>query len=102
MSTNNSPPPEAIARAETEAWKEGLFAGLTSGLASGMIGAKFMKFGRYQIIMSTLVTSVLSGYYFTQAFKETNMKQLQAEFEKQQAEKLRDLKKAGELSTVSM
>ncbi|KAF9026624.1 hypothetical protein BDZ89DRAFT_1113748 [Hymenopellis radicata] len=99
MSSNNSPPPEAIGRAETESWKEGLFAGLTSGLASGVIGAKFMKLGRYQIIVSTVVTSALSGYYFTQAFKETNMKQLQAEFEKQQAEKLQHMKRAGQLST---
>ncbi|KAG7439542.1 uncharacterized protein BT62DRAFT_700828 [Guyanagaster necrorhizus] len=95
MDAGNPPPADAVQRATTEGRKEGLFAGLTSALASGLIGAKFMGLNRNKTIITIVlfffaVTGGLSGYYFTEAFTQTALKQLQVEWEKRQKEPSHD------------
>ncbi|KAK0475157.1 hypothetical protein IW261DRAFT_1422479 [Armillaria novae-zelandiae] len=96
------PPADAVERATTEGRKEGLFAGLTSALASGespscppvlaadsrlgLIGAKFMGLNRNKTVVTIVLSGALSGYYFTEAFTQTALKQLQVEWEKRQKE----------------
>ncbi|KAF8661325.1 hypothetical protein AX16_001421 [Volvariella volvacea WC 439] len=69
-------PPDAVERVTTEAQKEGVFAGLTSGLASG---SRFMGFNRNKTLLCGVLSGVLAGYLFTQAFTDTALAQLRAE-----------------------
>ncbi|KAF9042254.1 hypothetical protein BJ165DRAFT_260600 [Panaeolus papilionaceus] len=71
--------PEAVERVTTESRKEGVFAGLTSGLASVIIGQRLFGFKRNLALVSGVVGGVLSGYIFTQAFKDTAVTKLHAE-----------------------
>ncbi|KAK7461311.1 hypothetical protein VKT23_008490 [Stygiomarasmius scandens] len=75
-------PADAVARAKTEAQKEGVFAGLTSALASALIGAKAFGFKRYPTLVCGAITGVISGYLFTEAFHETHLARLQREAQK--------------------
>ncbi|KAF6758828.1 hypothetical protein DFP72DRAFT_1064344 [Ephemerocybe angulata] len=68
-----------VSKALTEAKKEGVFAGLTGGLASAVIGGRLLKFNRNTTIFCGVVSGVLSGYYFAQAFRTTAIAQLRAE-----------------------
>ncbi|PBK64139.1 hypothetical protein ARMSODRAFT_962282 [Armillaria solidipes] len=86
MDAGIPPPADAVERAKTEGRKEGLFAGLTSALASGLIGAKFMGLNRNKTVVTIVLSGALSGYYFTEAFTQTALKQLQVEWEKRQKE----------------
>ncbi|KAK0232661.1 hypothetical protein IW262DRAFT_1451130 [Armillaria fumosa] len=72
------PPADAVERAKTEGRKEGLFAGL--------IGAKLMGLNRNKTVVTIVLSGALSGYYFTEAFTQTALKQLQVEWEKRQKE----------------
>ncbi|KAF8957066.1 hypothetical protein BDZ97DRAFT_1848259 [Flammula alnicola] len=72
-------PPDAVERVTLEARKEGVFAGLTSGLASALIGARLFGFKRNTALFCGVLSGVLSGYLFTQAFRDTAMAQLHAE-----------------------
>ncbi|KAJ7585354.1 hypothetical protein C8J56DRAFT_946502 [Mycena floridula] len=60
-----------------ESRKEGVFAGLTSALASALIGSKFLRFTRTQTLVCGVLTGILSGYYFTEAFTASNMAKLE-------------------------
>ncbi|KAK0207834.1 hypothetical protein DFS33DRAFT_380641 [Desarmillaria ectypa] len=90
MDAGNPPPADAVERANTEGRKEGLFAGLTSALASGLIGAKLMGLNRSKTVVTIVLSGALSGYYFTEAFTQTALKQLQVEWEKRQKEPSQD------------
>ncbi|KLO17554.1 hypothetical protein SCHPADRAFT_900482 [Schizopora paradoxa] len=59
---------ETVADCSKASKKEGAFAGLTSGLLGGLIGNRFLRFTRNQTILCGILTSVASGYLFTQAF----------------------------------
>lgn len=78
-------PPDAENRVILEARKEGVFAGLTSGLASAVIGSRLMRFSRNTTIFCGVLTGLLSGYLFTQAFTDTATAQLRAEQTRQTA-----------------
>ncbi|KAJ3508046.1 hypothetical protein NMY22_g16739 [Coprinellus aureogranulatus] len=84
-----------VEKALTEARKEGVFAGLTGGLASGIsshcaarsrlkllpavIGGRLLKFNRNTTLFCGVLSGVLSGYYFAEAFRNTAIAQLRAE-----------------------
>lgn len=72
-------PSDARERVSNEARKEGIFAGLTSGLASALIGSRLMGFNRNKTLVCGVLSGVLAGYYFTQAFTSTALAQLRAE-----------------------
>ncbi|KAF8179158.1 hypothetical protein BJ912DRAFT_983219 [Pholiota molesta] len=72
-------PSDAIERVTTEARKEGVFAGLTSGLASAVIGSRLFGFKRNTTLFCGVLTGLLSGYLFTQAFQESAIAQVAAE-----------------------
>ncbi|KAH7906955.1 hypothetical protein BJ138DRAFT_991570, partial [Hygrophoropsis aurantiaca] len=65
-----------------EARRDGAFAGLTSGLTGGkatfnsLLGSKVMGFNRNKTIFCGVLTGLLSGYFFTQAFLSSNMSRL--------------------------
>ncbi|KAF9481251.1 hypothetical protein BDN70DRAFT_876570 [Pholiota conissans] len=77
--SGNGLPPDALERVTLEARKEGVFAGLTSGLASAVIGGRLFGFKRNTTLFCGVLTGVLSGYLFTQAFRDTAIAQLHAE-----------------------
>ncbi|KAK0245170.1 hypothetical protein EDD85DRAFT_943577 [Armillaria nabsnona] len=52
----------------------------------GLIGAKFMGLNRNKTVVTIVLSGALSGYYFTEAFTQTALKQLQVEWEKRQKE----------------
>ncbi|SJL03233.1 uncharacterized protein ARMOST_06584 [Armillaria ostoyae] len=52
----------------------------------GLIGAKFMGLSRNKTVVTIVLSGALSGYYFTEAFTQTALKQLQVEWEKRQKE----------------
>ncbi|KAH7925694.1 hypothetical protein BV22DRAFT_1010721, partial [Leucogyrophana mollusca] len=65
-----------------EARRDGMFAGLTSGLAGGkptLLGSKVMGFNRNKTIFCGVLTGLLSGYFFTQAFLSSNMSRLKSQ-----------------------
>ncbi|EDR04842.1 uncharacterized protein LACBIDRAFT_304170 [Laccaria bicolor S238N-H82] len=97
-------PPNAIDIVTLEARKEGVFAGLTGGLASGeypiegIVSAETKQSSVVFVSITTLVlqiipfyarlflltfvltvTGILSGYFFTEAFKTAHIAQLHAE-----------------------
>lgn len=75
-SASGNIPPDAVLRAEKEAKKEGVFAGLTSGLASAVLGQRLLGFNTNKTVLCGTLTAVLAGYLFTQAFTETHLAQL--------------------------
>lgn len=72
-------PPNAIDIVTLEARKEGVFAGLTGGLASAVLGQRLLGFSRNKTIFCGVLTGILSGYFFTEAFKTAHIAQLHAE-----------------------
>ncbi|OBZ78677.1 hypothetical protein A0H81_00253 [Grifola frondosa] len=76
-------PVDAVARCTREAQRDGIFAGVTSGLASVILGSKVFRLNRNATILCGVVTGVLAGYQFTQAFLSSNLARLKAEQEKQ-------------------
>ncbi|KIJ21376.1 hypothetical protein PAXINDRAFT_94969 [Paxillus involutus ATCC 200175] len=56
-----------------EAQRDGMFAGLTSALTGALLGSKLMGFNRNKAIFCGVLTGVLSGYFFTQAFIASNI-----------------------------
>ncbi|KAI9566961.1 hypothetical protein HD554DRAFT_2024572 [Boletus coccyginus] len=55
-----------------EARRDGTFAGLTSGLTGALVGSRLMGFNRNKAIFCGVLTGLLSGYFFTQAFEASN------------------------------
>ncbi|KAF9527893.1 hypothetical protein CPB83DRAFT_369685 [Crepidotus variabilis] len=78
-STLSGIPSDAADRVITEARKEGVFAGLTSGLASAIIGSRLFGFKRNISVFCGVLAGGLSGYLFTQAFRDTAIAKLQSE-----------------------
>ncbi|KAA1468361.1 hypothetical protein DENSPDRAFT_878047 [Dentipellis sp. KUC8613] len=76
-------PPDAVARATTNARRDGAFAGLTAGLVGAIIASR-MKLGQNKAIVAGIATGILSGYHFTQGFLASNMSILRAEVAAQQ------------------
>ncbi|KIM34894.1 hypothetical protein M413DRAFT_32945 [Hebeloma cylindrosporum] len=78
-------PQDAVERVTLEARKEGVFAGKTpdrfslSCLQKAVIGGRLFGFKRNATLFCGVLSGVLSGYFFTQAFKDTAMAQLRAE-----------------------
>ncbi|OCH94173.1 hypothetical protein OBBRIDRAFT_789521 [Obba rivulosa] len=70
---------EAFEWCQKDARKEGIFAGLSAGLVSAILGSKLFRFNRNTTIICGVVTGVLSGYQFTQAFYASNIARLRAE-----------------------
>lgn len=64
--------------AKADALRDGLFAGFTSGLTGALLGSRFMGFTRNKTIFCGVVTGILSGYLFHQAFLSSNMARLKA------------------------
>ncbi|KAF9552703.1 hypothetical protein CPC08DRAFT_714386 [Agrocybe pediades] len=79
-------PPDAVDIVRAEARKEGIFAGLTSGLASAVIGQRLFGFKRNTTLFCGIMSGVLSGILFTQAFRDTALAQLRAEEARQRAQ----------------
>ncbi|KAI0935751.1 hypothetical protein AcW1_000182 [Taiwanofungus camphoratus] len=77
-------PADAVARCTSEARSDGLFAGLSAGLVSSILGSKVFRFNGNTSIICGVVTGILSGYQFTQAFKSSNLARLRAEHTLQQ------------------
>ncbi|KAK0197893.1 hypothetical protein F5146DRAFT_1130827 [Armillaria mellea] len=83
------PPADAVERAKTpqarathhpRCW-------LAADARLGLIGAKFMGLNRNKTVVAIVLSGALSGYYFTEAFTQTALKQLQVEWEKRQKER---------------
>ncbi|KAI0802996.1 hypothetical protein BC629DRAFT_1591102 [Irpex lacteus] len=92
-------PLDAVARCTKDAKRDGLFAGVTSGLLRlllfmwemiirllidivsivAIIGSKFYRLNRNQLILCGVATGALAGYQFTQVFLATNLARLRAE-----------------------
>ncbi|KIJ58777.1 hypothetical protein HYDPIDRAFT_141338 [Hydnomerulius pinastri MD-312] len=62
-----------------EARRDGMFAGLTSGLTGALLGSKLMGFSRNKTIFSGVLTGLLSGYFFMQAFEASNMARIKSQ-----------------------
>lgn len=77
---------DAIARAKEAGQRDGLFAGLASALTSSVIGGQLMGFNRNKTIFCGLATGIISGYLFTQAFKDTEVARVHAERAKRSRE----------------
>ncbi|KAJ7054984.1 hypothetical protein C8F01DRAFT_1088370 [Mycena amicta] len=85
-------PDDAEQQAVDAARRDAIYAGMSAALASAVIGSKFMRFNRTQMILSGVGSGLLSGYYFNKAFLGANMGQLAVE-----RERLREAKEAGGL-----
>ncbi|KAF8446395.1 hypothetical protein L210DRAFT_801716, partial [Boletus edulis BED1] len=59
-----------------EARRDGIFAGLTSGLMGALLGSRLMGFNRNKTIFCGVLTGILSGYFFTQAFESSNLSRI--------------------------
>ncbi|KAF8551918.1 hypothetical protein OG21DRAFT_1444367 [Imleria badia] len=55
-----------------EAHRDGAFAGLTSGLTGALVGSRLMGLNRNKTIFCGVLTGLLAGYFFTQAFEASN------------------------------
>ncbi|KIK99446.1 hypothetical protein PAXRUDRAFT_132026, partial [Paxillus rubicundulus Ve08.2h10] len=62
-----------------EAQRAGTFAGLTSGLSGALLGSQLMGFNRNRAIFCGVLTGVLSGYFFTQAFIASNVSRVKTQ-----------------------
>ncbi|KAI0005348.1 hypothetical protein BJV74DRAFT_880623 [Russula compacta] len=71
-------PIDAVARANDNARRDGIFAGLTAGLLGAIIGGR-LGLSRTNTWIAGSVTGILSGYQFTQGFTAANMSRLRAE-----------------------
>ncbi|KDQ51304.1 hypothetical protein JAAARDRAFT_62520 [Jaapia argillacea MUCL 33604] len=76
-STQSSP--DSIVQCSKDARRDGTFAGITSGLVGALIGTRFMRFNRNMTILCGVLTGVSSGYFFYQAFLESNLARLRAQ-----------------------
>ncbi|KAH0838691.1 hypothetical protein J3R83DRAFT_7019, partial [Lanmaoa asiatica] len=59
-----------------QARRDGVFAGLTSGLTGVLVSSRLMGLNRNKTIFCGVLTGVLSGYFFTQAFEASNMSRI--------------------------
>ncbi|KAF7294176.1 hypothetical protein HMN09_01146000 [Mycena chlorophos] len=75
-------PEDAEQQAVEGARRDAIYAGLSAALVSAVIGSKFMRFNRTQMILSGVGSGVLSGYYFNKAFLGANLSQLERERER--------------------
>lgn len=75
----NKLPDGAVARCTKDARKDGVFAGLSAGLVGAILGSKVFRFNKNTTIVCGIMTGVLSGYQFTQAFLSSNLARLRAE-----------------------
>ncbi|KAI6000918.1 hypothetical protein EDC04DRAFT_2791052 [Pisolithus marmoratus] len=74
MATFSPEVPESLQTvANKEARRDGMFAGLTAGLSGALLGSKLLRFNRNQTIICGVLTGVLSGYFFTQAFLSSRL-----------------------------
>ncbi|EJD04522.1 uncharacterized protein FOMMEDRAFT_167690 [Fomitiporia mediterranea MF3/22] len=64
---------DVLARCARHARREGIVAGLTSGFVGAMIGSRVLRFDRNITLLSGILTGILSGYFFTQAFLGTRI-----------------------------
>ncbi|KAI0294800.1 hypothetical protein BC826DRAFT_1104544 [Russula brevipes] len=71
-------PIDAVARANSNARRDGTFAGLTAGLLGAIIGSR-LGLNRMKTVIAGTISGVLSGYQFTQGFTAANMSRLRAE-----------------------
>ncbi|KAF7784875.1 hypothetical protein Agabi119p4_1040 [Agaricus bisporus var. burnettii] len=90
-------PPDAEARVLKATRKEGFFAGMTGGLASAVLGGKLYRLSRNKTIICGILSGVLSGYLFTQAFSSTALAQLRAE----ETRRREDVQQVSETDAVS-
>ena len=79
---------DALARAKEAGQRDGLFAGLASALTSSVIGGQLMGFNRNKTIFCGVATGIISGYLFTQAFKDTEVARVHAERAKRSRESM--------------
>ncbi|KAF9231601.1 hypothetical protein BU15DRAFT_17726, partial [Melanogaster broomeanus] len=62
-----------------EARRDGIFAGLTSDLTGALLGSRLMGFSRNKSIFCGVLTGLLSGYFFTQAFEASNISRIKSQ-----------------------
>ncbi|KAL6301035.1 hypothetical protein BKA93DRAFT_739458 [Sparassis latifolia] len=82
--TNDRLPIDAVADCTRQAQRDGIFAGVSAGLVGTILGSRLFRFNRNTTILCGIVTGVLSGYQFTQAFLSSNLARLKAEHAKRQ------------------
>ncbi|PAV21684.1 hypothetical protein PNOK_0164100 [Pyrrhoderma noxium] len=70
---------ESLLRCTRKARREGVLAGITSGFLGGLTGMRLFRFDRKKTLFCAILTTALSGYYFTQAITSTHIAKARAE-----------------------